>query len=128
MRVQKAPKYESCQRLEYMHNLFYRNCTRVADTIYSHVHIWFTSGMILLCKEMEKVHFMQTFSIRLQNFCKYSSVPLHLIIGYQLYTYTYVHNGSNKLRWIGRFALKEGHLCRICHCVHFIVQFAGLFL
>ena len=36
-------------------------------------------------------------------------------------------NGSNKLRWIGRFALKEGHLCRICHCVHFIVQFAGLF-
>ena len=30
-----------------------------------------------------------------------------------------------KLRWIARFALKEGHSCRICHCVHFIVQFAS---
>ena len=32
-----------------------------------------------------------------------------------------------RLRWIARFALKEGHSCRICHCVHFTVQFAELF-
>ena len=30
-----------------------------------------------------------------------------------------------ELRWTIRFALKEGHSCRICHCVHFIVQFAS---
>ena len=39
-------------------------------------------------------------------------------------TYSYTMD-ILKLRWIARFALKEGHSCRICHCVHFIVQFAS---
>ena len=43
-----------------------------------------------------------------------------------LYMYICVHIiDILELRWTIRFALKEGHSCRICHCVHFIVQFAS---
>ena len=41
------------------------------------------------------------------------------------YFFSYKPIDILELRWTIRFALKEGHLCRICHCVHFIVQFAS---